>query len=80
MAGGAGAAHPVGGGCTVHVAAVSQQAVRRVHHRVLVHRCCHRGRTAADCTQREKNKLFLSRGKGFTIKSPSVRMHHGPNI
>ncbi len=54
MAGSAGAAHPVGGGCAVHVAAVSQQAVRRVERRVLVHRCCHCGRTTANCTQSEK--------------------------
>jgi hypothetical protein len=54
MTGSAGAAHPVGGGCTVHVTAVGQQAVRRVHHRVLVHRSCYRGRTPADCTAERK--------------------------
>jgi hypothetical protein len=48
----AGGAHPVGGGCgavTIHVAAVRQQAVRRVVHRVLVHSGRHSGDAATDC-------------------------------
>jgi hypothetical protein len=49
----AGCAHPVGGGCRgpvpVHVAAVCQQAVRRVAYRVLVHGGRHSGDAAAYC-------------------------------
>ncbi len=57
----AGAAHPVGGGCgavTVHVAAVSQHAVRRVEHRVLIHGGGHSGDAAAYCANMKL--LYLS--------------------
>ncbi len=45
-------AHPVGGGrraVPIHVAAVCQQAVRRIAHRVLVHGGRHSGDAATDC-------------------------------
>jgi hypothetical protein len=48
----AGAAHPVGGGrraVPIHIAAVCQQAVRRVEHRVLVHSGRHSGHAATYC-------------------------------
>jgi hypothetical protein len=55
-------AHPVGGGCRpipVHIAAVFQQAVRRVVNRVPVHGGGHRGFAAAYCTKYEKIDYLL---------------------
>jgi hypothetical protein len=59
----AGGAHPVGGGCgsghvAVHIAAVCQQAVRGVAHRILVQSGRHSRVAAAYCAKRVIQFLF----------------------
>ncbi len=66
----AGAAHPVGGGrgqVAVHVAAVCEQAVRRVVHRVLVHGGRHSRDAATYCVKYEMIILIIG-GHGFCVK------------
>jgi hypothetical protein len=60
MTRGAAGAHPVGGGCgsvPVHIAAIRQQAVRRVAQRILVQGGRHSGVAAAYCAERVKQLL-----------------------